>query len=67
MQVEGVLAGINVVKNDLNNLIFLEHKGVRVCSVNCWIGGEIACAERSVQGGYFGGYVGYIVEECAGR
>ncbi len=43
MQVEGVTAGVIVVKDDVDDLIAFENEGVGVGRVDGGIGGILAC------------------------
>ena len=65
VQVEGVLAGVDVVDDDLHDLAALQHEGVRVLAVDGRVGGQLAGREGGEQGWYFWGCVGYVVEEGA--
>ena len=66
VQVEGVLARVEVVDDDVDDLVLLQDERVRVGAVDGWVGGVLARAEDGVEGGDLGGDVGDVVEEGAG-
>lgn len=63
VQVEGVFACVVVVDDDLDDLPLGEHKRVRIGAVHGYVCSQLAGAEGCVQGRYFGGFVGDVVEE----
>jgi hypothetical protein len=67
VQVEWVLAWVVVVDDDVDDLVVREDEGVRELAVDAGIGGNVASAEGGEESGDFGGLVGDVVEEGAGR
>lgn len=63
VQMERVFPIVVVIDYYLNDRQVGENVGDGIDSVHCWIGGEVTCAEDSVQCGDFGGHIGNIVEE----
>jgi hypothetical protein len=63
---EGMLARVEVVDHDVNDLVLFEDEGVRVGAVDGGVGREFAGGQDRVEGGDLGGDVGYVVEERAG-
>lgn len=67
VQVEGVLAGVVVVHDDLDDLAVLEDEGVRVDAVDARVGDYLGGrGEDGVECWDFLVDVGDVVEECAG-
>ena len=66
VEVEGVFAGVFVVEDDVDDLVFGEDEGVGVGAVDGGVGGGGAGAHYCEEGGDFGADVGYVVEEGAG-
>lgn len=67
VEVEGVFAGVGVVEDDVDDLVFGEDEGVGVYAVDGGVVGGGAGGEGGVEGWDFGLHVGYIVEEGAGE
>lgn len=65
VQVERVLAGVEVVDHDLDDLVLGEDEGVCVGAVDGGVCCVLAGCESGVEGGDFGGDVGDVVEEGA--
>ena len=63
MQVEGMLAWIIVVEDDLDDLALLEDEGVRIAAVDCGIRGGVASRESRVKSWDLGLDVSDVVEE----
>lgn len=62
-----MLARVVVVDDDLDDLALGKHERARVGPVDVNVGGEVAGAERGVEGRDFGALVGDVVEESAGE
>lgn len=60
---EGMLAWIVVVENDLDDLALLEDEGVRVAAVDCGVRGGVVSRESRVKTWDLGLNVGDVVEE----
>lgn len=60
-----VLARVVVVDDDLDDIALVQDMRARVGPVDVDGGGEAPRAEDGVEGGDFGGFVGYVVEEGA--
>lgn len=65
VEVEGVLAFICVVEDDVDDGAVGEDKRVGVGAVDGGVGGCRACAKGGEKGGNFGADVGYVVKEGA--
>ena len=65
VEMEGMTAGVEVVEDDFDDLVFLEDEGVGVGAVDGGVGGGDAGGEGAVEGGDFGPDVGDVVEESA--
>lgn len=64
VQMERMFAGVIVVEDYLDNLVFFENVSVNVGSVDGSVGGRGPSGKSSVKRWDFGPYVGNIVEEC---
>jgi hypothetical protein len=65
VQVERMLARVEVVEYDINNLVFPEDERVCVGAVDARVGGVLVGSEDGVEGWDFGRDVGDVVEESA--
>ena len=65
VEVERVLSRVVVVEDDLDDLVVVEDELVGVGAVDEGVGGVGAGGEDGVEGGNFGGDVGFVVEEGA--
>jgi hypothetical protein len=65
VQVEGVLARVEVVEHNIDDLIFLENERVCVGAIDGRVGGVLVGSEDGVEGWDFGCDVGNVVEKCA--
>lgn len=63
VQVEGVTAWIEVVDNDLDDFVALEHKWVGICAVYLCVCRRVTSREDGVESRHLGSLVGDIVEE----
>lgn len=66
MQMEGMLAGIIIVQNDLDNLILTQDKSIRVTAVDDGIGGVVPSGQHGVERRDLWLDVRHIIEESAG-
>lgn len=66
VQMEGMLAGILAVEDNLNDLVLLQYKSIDVGSVNSCVHGCSTGCESGEKGWDFRLDVGDIVEECTG-
>ncbi|BCR96006.1 uncharacterized protein AKAW2_20946A [Aspergillus luchuensis] len=63
VKMEWVGTGVAVVEDDLDDLVPLQHDGVRVVAVDSGVCGLVTRGHDGVQGGDFGSGVGDVVEE----
>lgn len=63
---EGMLAGIIAVEDNLNHLILLQHESIHVYAINSWVGGCSTGCKSGEKGRDFRLHVGDSVEECTG-
>jgi len=67
VKVEGVFARVVIIENELDGLVLLEDKGIRVGAVYGDVVGGRAGGEGGVEGRDFGKDIGDVVEEGAGE
>lgn len=65
VQVEGVLARVVVVQDDVDRVLVVEDKGLGVVAVHGRVGGIVAGGQGGEERRDFGRCVGDVVEECA--
>lgn len=58
-----MLSGIEIVEHNIDDLVLLEHKSMRIYAINLRLRCVHASGEGSEESGYFWSYVGYSVEE----
>lgn len=66
VQVERVLARVEIVQHDVDDLVLLKNEGVGVGSIHCRVIRVFPCGEGGVERRHFRGDVGDVVEEGAG-
>jgi hypothetical protein len=65
VEMEGVVAGGEVVEDDLDNLALFNYEGVDL-AVDLGVLGVLADGEEGVEGGYVLVDVAYVVDEASG-
>jgi hypothetical protein len=66
MQMERMLSCIEIVYNDVDILVLIEHIGVRVDAVDGRVGGIVTSGHDGENGWDLGAYIGDVVEEGTG-
>ena len=63
VKMEGMLAWIHIVQNNLDNFVLLEHLRMCIVAVNIGVCRQVSRAEHGVEGRYDWSYVGNVAEE----
>lgn len=63
VQMERMLPGIEIVKHNVDNLVLLQHEGMRIYAINLRLRCVCAGGEDCKESGYFGSHVGNSIEE----